>query len=71
MYNKLTYMDKKTHVLVGLAWFIIIAIGGYLLCSLFSLDFDISEWNIFSKIVGSIFVVMDFLVLKDAIFEKF
>ena len=64
-------MDKKTHVLAGLAWFVIIAIVGYLLCSLFSLSFDYSEWNTFSHVVKWIVIVIDFFVIKDAIFEKF
>lgn len=64
-------MDKKMHVLAGLAWFVIIAIVGYLLCSLFSLSFDYSEWNTFSHVVKWIFIVIDVFVIKDAIFEKF
>ena len=64
-------MDKKTHVFVGLAWFVIIAIVGYLLCSLFSWSFNYEEWNLFSHIVKWIVIVIDFLVLKDTIIEKF
>lgn len=48
---------------------IVITIIGYLLCSLFSFSFDMEEWNGFSNTVKWIVATIDFLILKDLIFE--
>lgn len=64
-------MKKSTHLLCGLLWLVLVSAIGYLLCSLFSLSFDMDEWNLFSNIVKWIVIVGDVLILKDAIFEQF
>ena len=51
----------------GILWLITIPVVGYLLCSLFSWDFHVSEWNTFSNIVKWILIFLEVITLKDVI----
>ena len=48
-------------------WLVTIPVVGYLLCSLFSWNFYISEWNTFSNIVKWVLIVFWVINLKDVI----
>lgn len=63
----------KKHLFGGILWLIVIPIVGYLLCSLFSWNFYVSEWNKFSNVIAWIFGAIEVITLKDVIsiaFEK-
>lgn len=65
--NKRMQIGKKGHIIGGILWIIVITIVGYLLCSLFSLSFDMDEWNGFSNVVKWIVGFIDFFLLFDII----
>lgn len=60
-------MNKMQHIIGGILWVIVITIVGYFLCSLFSLSFDMNEWNGFSKVVKWIVGAIDLFLLADII----
>lgn len=62
-------MNSGQNKMGGILLLIVITIIGYLLCSLFSFSFDMEEWNGFSNTVKWIVATIDFLILKDLIFE--
>lgn len=62
-------MNSGQNKMAGILLLIVITIIGYLLCSLFSFSFDMEEWNGFSNTVKWIVATIDFLILKDLIFE--
>ena len=48
-------------------WLVTIPVVGFLLCSLFSWNFHISEWNTFSNIIKWVLIVFWVITLKDVI----
>lgn len=60
-------MEKN--VFGGILLIVVITVVGYLLCSLFSLSFDMDEWNGFSNVVKWIVLVIDAFALRDMIFD--
>ncbi len=48
-------------------WLVTIPVVGYLLCSLFSWNFHIGEWNTFSNIVKWILIIFEVITLKDVL----
>lgn len=57
----------KKNLSGGILWLVTIPVVGYLLCSLFSWNFHISEWNTFSNIVKWLLIVFWVITLKDVI----
>ena len=57
----------KNNLSGGILWLVTIPVVGYLLCSLFSWNFYISEWNTFSNIVKWVLIVFWVINLKDVI----
>lgn len=57
----------KKNLSGGILWLVTIPVVGYLLCSLFSWNFYISEWNTFSNIVKWVLIVFWVINLKDVI----
>lgn len=60
-------MNKMQHFFGGILWVVLVTVVGYLLCSLFSLSFNIDEWNGFSNGVKWIVGVIDLFLLSDII----
>ena len=60
-------MNKMQHFFGGILWVVLVTVVGYLLCSLFSLSFNIDEWNGFSNGVTWIVGVIDLFLLSDII----
>ena len=56
-------MDE--YVKGGILWLIVVIIIGYLLCSLFSWSFNWNNWNLFSKIIGYIFLIIDTTIISE------
>lgn len=56
-------MDE--YVKGGILWLIVVSIIGYLLCSLFSWSFNWNNWNLFSKIIGYIFLFIDTTIISE------
>ena len=56
-------MDE--YVKGGILWLIVVSIIGYLLCSLFSWSFNWNNWNLFSKIIGYIFLIIDTNIISE------
>lgn len=61
----------KKNLSGGILWLVTIPVVGYLLCSLFSWNFYISEWNTFSNIVKWVLIVFWVINLKDVIVVAF
>ena len=55
----------KKNLSGGILWLVTIPVVGYLLCSLFSWNFHIGEWNTFSNIVKWILIIFEVITLKD------
>lgn len=60
-------MSKGQHIIGGILWVIVVTAIGYLLCSLFSLSFDMDEWNGFSNVVKWIVGGIDVFLIFDII----
>jgi membrane protein DedA with SNARE-associated domain len=60
-------MSKGQHIIGGILWVIVVTAIGYLLCSLFSLSFDMDEWNGFSNVVKWIIGGLDIFLISDII----
>ena len=58
-------MGKGINPLWGLVWGLLVGVVIYLLCSLFSWDFDWHEWNWLSKIIGLLGLILEYLVVRD------
>ena len=56
-------MDE--YVKGGILWLIVVIIIGYLLCSLVSWSFNWNNWNLFSKIIGYIFLIIDTTIISE------
>ena len=56
-------MDE--YVKGGILWLIVVSIIGYLLCSLFSWSFNWNNWNLFSEIIGYIFLIIDTTIISE------
>ena len=56
-------MDE--YVKGGILWLIVVSIIGYLLCSLFSWSFNWNNWNLFSKIISYIFLIIDTTIISE------
>ena len=56
-------MDE--YVKGGILWLIVVSIIGYLLCSLLSWSFNWNNWNLFSKIIGYIFLIIDTTIISE------
>ena len=56
-------MDE--YVKGGILWLIVVSIIGYLLCSLFSWSVNWNNWNLFSKIIGYIFLIIDTTIISE------
>lgn len=60
-------MDKKQQFIGGILCVLAISGIGYLACSLFSLSFNINEWNTFSIVIKWIVGAIDLFLLADIV----
>lgn len=65
------YSESTPGPIYGILWMIVIGVVFYLLCSLFSWNFDSSEWNLFSRILKWIGIIVEASVLLDVIRQLF
>lgn len=61
--------ELNNNPIYGIIWFIIIGTTFYLLCSLFSWSFDMSEWNLFSTILKWLGYVIEFIIAKEVLMQ--
>ena len=67
----MSYSESSPGLIYGILWAIIIGFIIYLLCSLFSWNFDYSEWNLFSRILKWIGIIIEIGILLDVVLQLF
>ena len=55
----------------GVVWFFVVAAVFYLLCSLFSWSFSVSEWNLLSRIIKWLGIFIELGIVVDVIRQVF
>lgn len=60
-------MGNGISPLWGLVWGLIVGVVIYLLCSLFSWNFDVHEWNWFSIIIGVLGQILECKIIIEVV----